>query len=104
VGRGRVGQITLNFMDYIDKAGKTVHVAIGKNLEGGDPPSTQPSYTSTYSSTPSSPSTPSPYSSSPTPSAPSTVSGSSSGGILSPADAAAERLRRRRAAELGGGG
>lgn len=104
VGRGRVGQITLNYMDYVDKAGKTVRVSIGKNLEGSDPPATQPTYTSSYSSPYSS--SPSSYSSTPSSSSgtPYSASPSSSGGILSPADAAAERLRRRRAAELGGGG
>jgi hypothetical protein len=109
VGRGRVGQITLNYMDYVDKAGKTVKVAIGKNLEGMDPPSTQPTYTSSYSSSPysSSSSSSSSYSSPSSPSSSSPGSSSvspSSGGIMSPADAAAERLRRRRQAELGGGG
>ena len=43
VGRGKIGPISLNYMDYIDKAGKSVRVAIGKNLEGTDAPTTRPS-------------------------------------------------------------
>jgi hypothetical protein len=53
IANGKVGIITLNSMDYINKSGKTTHVALGKNLEGTDPPTTQPSYIAA-SSTPGS--------------------------------------------------
>jgi hypothetical protein len=86
VGRGKMGPISLNYMDYVDKTGKTVRVAIGKNLEGVDPPTTRPSFIAS--------SPPSDYSSTTSP---------SSGGLLSATDSIAERLRRKRAAELGGG-
>ena len=88
VGRGKMGPISLNYMDYIDKTGNSVRVAIGKNLEGSDPPTTRPSFIAS--------SPPSDYSSSTT--------SPSNGGIQSATDSIAEKLRRKRQAELGGGG
>lgn len=90
IANGKVGMITLNSLDYINKSGKTTHVLLGKTLEGLDPPTTQPSYiaaspTPTPGSTLGSTATP------PTPSAPSSAS----------IEATLARLRAKRAAEGG---
>ena len=84
IANGKVGDITLNYMDYITGT-KATRVAMGRTLLGGDPPATRPfAAGSTVAADSGS----------------SSSGGSSSIGTLAPpTDALIERLKKRREAE-----
>jgi hypothetical protein len=87
IASGKVGAMSLNFMDYI-AGGHSTHVTIGKTLLGGDPPATRPFAAGSTVA----------------PDSTSSSVGSSSGvsALAPPSDSLIERLKKRREAENAG--
>jgi hypothetical protein len=85
IANGKIGDVTLNYLDYVT-AGKTTRVAMGRTLFNGDPPATRPFAAGSTAAADSGSS--------------SSSGGSSSIGTLAPpTDALIEKLKKRREAE-----